>query len=146
MAKYQKHNWEELEQEFIHSNDSFAEFAKKKGIIQRTVEQAGNRLQWTKKRENFRQLTSQKMLEKTVDERIKKLEEQAEKDLQAVNLAYDLIKEKLQEGMLEPKDIKQLTGSLKDIQAVARLALGANTENININSDFETWLNDRISS
>lgn len=143
MAKY---DWDKLTIEFVSSNYTVSEFAKLKNIPETTMIKAYRRYKWGEKRsENGQQMVG-KAVEMVCDDRAAQLAEQNQKDLSVAALLRDEIVRQVGSGDLEAKDIRALAGSLKDVQAVVRLALGASTENtdMNINTDFESWLNERI--
>lgn len=143
MAKY---DWDKLTLEFIASGLTIEDFAMVKKIPLGTVNKAASRYKWVEKRSETGKKTVEKSLEVVSDDRAAQLAEQNQKDLTAAALLRDKIMQMVQGGDLETKDVRALAGSLKDVQAVVRLALGASTENtdMNINSDFESWLNERI--
>lgn len=142
MAKY---DWDRLTIEFVAGDWSVKEFADLKKIPETTMIKAYRRYEWGKKRsENGRQVVG-KSLEMVCDDRAEELAKQNQRDLEAVAVAHAVIVRQLASERLKPADVRALAGSLKDLQAVARLALGATTENTNtnINLDFEAWLNER---
>lgn len=143
MAKY---DWDKLTIEFVSRNYTLDEFSKLKNIPRGTLNRQSQKLKWYEKREQNGNETITKSFELITDDRAAQLAEQNQKDLSVAALLRDEIVRQVESGGLETKDIRALAGSLKDVQAVVRLALGASTENtdMNINTDFESWLNERI--
>lgn len=145
MAKY---DWDKLTLEFIASGLTIEDFAVVKKIPLGTINKAASRYKWVEKRSETGKKVVGKSLEMVSDDRAEQLAQQNQRDLQGVETAYAVIMAKLASNDLKPQDIKALSGSLKDLQAIARLALGANTEStdMNISADFETWINERTAN
>lgn len=141
-----RRNWAELTVEFAASDMSLTDFAMAKKIPYDTIYKQSKKLNWSKKRQLNGEAMAKKSLEMVADTRAQQLAEQNQRDISAAKQIVDAILIKLSSSDLKPADIRALSGSLKDAQAVARLALGASTDNqdLNVVSDFESWLNERI--
>lgn len=140
-----KYDWTALTVEFVSGDMSLTDFAMSKKIPYGTIVRQYRKLKWAEKRANSEQSIINKSLDLAVDENALKLAEQNARDLAAVYAVQNKAVEMLA-VCDKPSELKALSGALRDIQAVARLALGVSTENANVSmvDDFEGWLNGRI--
>lgn len=142
MAKY---DWQALTLAFVSQNGSLEEFAEKEKIPLSTINKKSAELGWLEKRKFFGSKTEVLSTEHLADERARLLVEQNRRDVHMARLGAEKLVEFL--PLCEKaSDLKAWSGALKDVQAVARLALGASTENTDSRAvdDFEAWLNERV--
>lgn len=140
MAK-KSYDWVAIKIQFVNSSLSTREFAEKYGIPFGTLTKQVAQGKWLDERISIGSYTEQKSIEYSVNNRAAKL---AQFDDDCVSLA-DEFRKKAQEFLHQidsPMALKALTGAMKDTQAMARLALGASTENQATQevTDFNSWL------
>lgn len=143
--KRAKYDWVSLKYEYLSSNLDLVEFSEKKGIPYQTLSKWSSKEKWNEQREDLRKQTEKIMLNKIVIDRAFEIGQQNERDIKAVKRIYKLLELKLDNSELNLRDLKTISSSLKDLQAVARLALDAstdNTANVTLTS-FEDWLDAR---
>ncbi|MBF0785760.1 hypothetical protein E4T80_09845 [Muribacter muris] len=138
MAKY---DWETIKTQFITSTLSIEEFAKQNAIPVGTLRRQVSLGKWVEERDRLKIEVRSKTTEYIVNNRAATL---AKFDDDCVSLA-DEFRQKAREFLHQidsPMALKALTGAMKDTQAIARLALGASTENqaTKAVSDFSDWL------
>lgn len=144
MAK-KSYDWVAIKVQFINSSLSTREFAEKYGIPFGTLTKQVAQGKWLDERITIGSDTEQKSLEFSVSNRAARL---AKFDDDCVDLADDFRK-KAKEFLHQidsPLALKALTGAMKDTQAIARLALGASTENQAIGSakSFDDWVKEQL--
>ncbi|MDH2997196.1 hypothetical protein A1D22_05860 [Pasteurellaceae bacterium LFhippo2] len=127
MAK-KSYDWVAIKVQFVNSSLSTREFAEKYGIPFGTLTKQVAQGKWLDERIIIGSDTEQKSIEFSVNNRAVRL---AKFDDDCIDLADDFRK-KAKEFLHQidsPMALKALTGAMKDTQAMARLALGASTEN-----------------
>lgn len=139
-------NWESLQLEFVSSNYSLLEFSRLREIPYSTLNRRAKKNNWLSLQKDYRNGITNGAMAYVRDIKTDALVEQCERDIEATRRIYALIMEYLERGGLKPNDLKTLTGAIKDIQTVARLALGASTENSANSSliEFENWLGKKV--
>lgn len=143
MKRETQRNWEEIRLKFIESNLSTGDFAKENDIPFGTLARQVRLGKWLEEREQYNQAVFHKTALINIDEKAQKL---AKVDENFVDLSEDIL-DKVRE-ILPTVDsamaLKSIAGTVKDIQAVMRLSLGASTENkaTQIVQDFSEWLTD----
>lgn len=138
MAKY---DWTTIKTQFITSNLSIEEFAKQNAISVGTLRRQVSQGKWMEERDQIEIEVRSKTVEYVVNNRAARL---AKFDDDCVDLA-DEFRKKAKEFLHQidsPMALKALTGAMKDTQAMARLALGASTDNQATKEvkDFSVWL------
>lgn len=135
MAK-KSYDWVSIKLQFINSSLTTREFAEKYGIPFGTLTKQVAQGKWLEERIIIGSDTEQKSIEFSVNNRAARL---AKFDDDCVDLADDFRK-KAKEFLHQidsPMALKALTGAMKDTQAMARLALGASTENQAVDANFD---------
>lgn len=140
MAK-KSYDWVAIKLQYINSSLNTREFAEKYGIPFGTLTKQVAQGKWQDERNTIGSHTEQKSIEFSVNNRAAKL---AKFDDDCVELADDFRK-KAKEFLHQidsPMALKALTGAMKDTQVIARLALGASTENQSTQNvtEFSDWL------
>ncbi|OOF62052.1 hypothetical protein [Rodentibacter pneumotropicus] len=138
MAKY---DWTTIKTQFITSGLSIEEFAKQNAISVGTLRRQVSQGKWIEERDQIEIEVRSKAVEYVVNNRAARL---AKFDDDCVELADDFRKKAkaFLHQIDSPMALKALTGAMKDTQAMARLALGASTENTATKevSDFTDWI------
>lgn len=132
MAK-KSYDWVAIKVQFINSSLSAKEFAEKYGIPYGSLSKQVAQGKWNDERKTVGKDTENKSIEYSVNNRAAKL---AQIDDDCVKTAEE-INRKLRELLPtidSPMALKALSGTLKDTQAVTRLALGASTDNQAVDS------------
>lgn len=135
MAK-KSYDWVSIKLQFINSSLSIPEFAESYGIPKSTLSKQVAQGNWLDERNQIGIVTESKSIEFSVNNRAARL---AKFDDDCVDLADDFRK-KAKEFLHQidsPMALKALTGAMKDTQAMARLALGASTENQAVDANFD---------
>lgn len=140
MAK-KSYDWVAIKVQFINSSLSTREFAEKYGIPFGTLTKQVAQGKWLDERISIGSDVEQKSIEYSVNNRAAKL---AQVDDDCVKTAEE-INRKLRELLPtidSPMALKALSGTLKDTQAITRLAIGASTDNQAVGSppDYAKWL------
>lgn len=142
MAK-KSYDWIAIKVQFINSSLSIREFSEKYGIPYGSLSKQVAQGKWLDERKEIGKDTETKSIEFSVNNRAIKL---AKVDDDYIELADDFLRKAkvLLKEIDSPMALKALTGAMKDTQAIARLALGASTENQAVGSqkDFAEWLKD----
>lgn len=138
-----RRDWNEIRLNFINSDLSVERFAEKyeipTGLLSRHVYKG----KWMDERKAFREAVFHKRALATVDERVAQL---AKVDESFIQTSEDMLKKarELLPTVESPMALKSLAGTLKDLQVVMRLSLGASTENqaTQVVQDFSDWLSE----
>lgn len=141
MAKY---DWNVIKTQFITSSLTIEEFATQNAIPVGTLRRQVSKGKWLEERDQVEIKVRSKSIEFVVNDRAARL---AKFDDDCVEIADDFRK-KAKEFLHQidsPMALKALTGAMKDAQAMARLALGASTENqaVGNSQDFASWLEEK---
>lgn len=140
MAK-KSYDWVAIKIQFVNSSLSIPDFAESFGIPKSTLSKQVAQGNWLEERARIGMDTESKSIEYSINNRAAKL---AQIDDDCVKTAEE-INRKLREllpSIDSPMALKALAGTLKDTQAVTRLALGASTDNQSVGSqaDYAKWL------
>ncbi|MGX2956415.1 hypothetical protein ACWIYZ_04905 [Ursidibacter arcticus] len=141
MAKY---DWNVIKTQFITSSLTIEEFATQNAIPVGTLRRQVSQGKWLEERDQVEIKVRSKSIEFSVNNRAARL---AKFDDDCIEIADDFRK-KAKEFLHQidsPMALKALTGAMKDTQAMARLALGASTENqaVGNTQDFSVWLEEK---
>ena len=136
MAKQQRYDWTKIKLDFIKSTLTVEEFGEKHGIPLGTLKRNVTKGGWIDERSATNEKVIRKSLERNAD---KKAERLSEFDDECVKIAQRINSTLVQmlSGVENPQGLKAIAGTLKDTQAVTRLALGASTENKAIENGFD---------
>lgn len=140
MAK-KSYDWIAIKVEFLKSSLSIPEFSQRYDIPLGTLKKQVAQGKWLDERSEIGTDVVRKSTEIAADAKALKL---AQVDADCVKTAEE-INRKLRELLPtidSPMALKALSGTLKDTQAVTRLALGASTENqsTQVVQDFSDWV------
>ena len=114
---------------------TLADIAAKYGTTMDATKQQCLRNNWVEERAERSRILSQKVTEKSILDIVGELAKYNEQDLIAAKSLRALAAKRMQSANqgqnLEPKDVRALAGAIESAQRIARLALGASTENTN---------------
>jgi transposase-like protein len=123
-------DWPAAHAEYVNNAGlTYADIAAKYGINPSALRMRAGREQWTDQRQAAQAKLLQKVTEKTIHDTVAELAKYNEQDLIAAKALRSLAARQMQAGNLEPKDVRALAGAIESAQRIARLALGASTEN-----------------
>jgi formate dehydrogenase maturation protein FdhE len=112
---------------------TLADIATKYGVPEPATRKQAERNNWTEERAERGRILSQKVAEKSILDVVGELAKYNEQDLIAAKSLRALAGKRMQQAnqgaALEPKDVRALAGAIESAQRIARLALGASTEN-----------------
>jgi hypothetical protein len=112
---------------------TYADIAKRFGINPSALRMRAGRENWTAERQAATAKLLQNVTEKTIFDTAAELVRYNEQDLQAAKALRALVAKKIQhtqqQGHIEARDLRSLAGAVESAQRIARLALGASTEN-----------------
>lgn len=119
---------------YVQSNKTLAEIASEFGIHHSGVEKRSVREGWTDERQKLADSVRQIAASELVSVRAKELAKLNEDNLRVARAVQGQIGRHLQEAqqnkqLIASRELRQLAGALAEVQKVARLALGATTEN-----------------
>lgn len=125
-------DWPAAKNEYVNNAKlTYAEIAKKYRTTPGSVEQRAFREHWTAERAQRAKILFETVRDKSILDTVSELARYNEQDLAMAKVlraaAARLIQDKDEE--LGPKDIRFLAGAVESAQRIARLALGASTEN-----------------
>lgn len=117
-----KFNKEKAEHEYITTNISYRELAKKHEVSRQTIESLGKKEEWTKKRKDYRARLSQNLVEKSMEEDVDKLSNLKTMTDTVIEVAKKRVQEYIEnEDMkLDAQEIKQYASAIKDLVAIQR--------------------------
>lgn len=139
-----KYDWVALTAEFLASDLTIQEFAYVKKIPLGTINKKAAEYKWIDARKEAGRKTVEKSVDLVSDDRANQLVEQNQIDLSGARKVIAVVMQRLEDAEnLEMKDIRAGAAALKDAQYIARLALGANTEQ-SLSVSVEDWLNERV--
>lgn len=134
-------NWTKAKAEYVNSSCTCAEIASKYGVKLGTVTARAGREDWTQDRAKRNSILLENAARKSILDTAQELVRYNERDLEIAKDLRAAVVRKLNDAQkqvagnpdqplpLLPKDIRALAGALESVQRVARLALGASTEN-----------------
>lgn len=145
MAK-KAYDWGAIKIQFIHSSLSIKDFSEKYGTPYGTLRKQVAQGKWLEERNNIGSDTEQKSIEFSVANRAARL---AKIDEEYIKLADEITRKarELMASVDSPMALKALASSIKESQSIARLAMGASTENQSKQEvdAFADWVKERES-
>lgn len=140
-----KIDWSAVELAFINSHKSLKEIAEEFGVGYGNVRKRASDYNWQEKRNTSSQSVTKKVQEIAEETRVMQLEKFTQLDLDRVSALQSKMKLLIDE-IEKPMDLRVLAASLKDLQSVYRLALGASTENQATGSvkSFDEWVKEQL--
>jgi hypothetical protein len=127
-------DWPAARAEYVTTASlTLADIAVKYGAQLGAVKQQALRNRWTEERAARSHFLWQKVAEKSLRDGVEELARYNEQDLQAAKALRALVAKKMQQveqqGHIQARDLRSLAGAVESAQRIARLALGASTEN-----------------
>ncbi len=113
-------NWPKIKNEYATTGISYRKLCEKNGVSFGTLQDRAAREKWTEHRDKFRQETIQKTIQKMSD---KASDEQAEEQVTIDylrQLAETRARQWLENPDIMPRDLKAVTGALKDLSDIAK--------------------------
>jgi replicative superfamily II helicase len=125
--------WEKIKTEYINGVETMREIAERYGINPQGVMKRANREQWLAERQKLAAQVITKALDKSVNSRVKLLQEYNAKDVAISNAIKSKAATMLKAQDLTPSQLRQLAAAFADAQKIGRLALGLSTDNSELN-------------
>lgn len=126
-------DWPAAKTEYINNAAlTYADIAKKYGTKLGSVQAQAATNNWTEARAARSKLLQQRATEKSLTTAVDELAKYNEQDLLAAKALRSLIAKRMHEAQqtrIDARDLRSLAGAMESVQRVARLALGASTEN-----------------
>lgn len=131
-------DWPSARAEYVNNASlTYANIGQKYTVLETTVRKRASDENWTAERIARATALVQKATEKSILDSVAELTKYNEQDLIAAKSLRALAAKKMQQvqqGTLEAKDLRALAGAVESAQRIARLALGASTENTDTRS------------
>lgn len=139
-AKKTAPDWSVVRLAYIHSSKSMADVAREFGVSEDAVRKRNEREGWVRLRHEAAQIVTNEAARRIEAARADELAKQNESDLKLARALRAQITMAINAVTLNPTQplaplqVRQLAGALAETQKVARLALGATTDNTGISS------------
>lgn len=121
-------DWAAIKLEFVNGSMSLTDISEKYQLNGATVRSRAMRDNWQQERNELQQIATKVVHEALLSEKVDKLKELNEVDLNAAKAIRDKANELLS-SVATPNELKALSGAFDLAQKISRLALGASTEN-----------------
>jgi transposase-like protein len=121
-------DWTTIRSEYVHGNDSQRELAAKHSVNPNTLMQNAMRGKWEADRKQFKSKVSAAAEQRMLEIQTNALLAYNTEDLEAAKKIRLKAMEMLEKAA-SPHDVRSIGGSVETASKVARLALGAATEN-----------------
>lgn len=125
-------NWLAIKTSYI-AGEEYAELSKKYGAQESNIRQRVKRGNWSQERHTVTQTVTNNAIAAIIDEKSLMLIELNKLDLSSAKLLRDKAN-LLIENSITPNELKAIAGTFESAQKIARLALGAATENTNVST------------
>lgn len=122
------YDWLAIEAEFIGSRLSVEFFADEHNMPIGTLKRRVTSGKWLEKRAKLNEKAIRKNIDITAETKAERLSKFDDECLDIAEKLLESVKEQIKE-IENPNQLKSLSGTLKEAQAVARLILGASTDN-----------------
>jgi transposase-like protein len=124
-------DWPAVKSAYVNGNETFAQVAVRHNLNANSLRRRAAREHWTTARAARADSLFEKVTERSVIDAAQELASYNAGDLRIAKELRDLVMQRLQNGSnLSPCDIRQLAGAIESVQRVARLSLGASTDNV----------------
>ncbi len=124
-------DWTALKTDFLHHPQlTYAALAKKHGGNEQTIRSRACREKWPRERRRRATVVQHVAIEKAVFDAAAELAHYNEQDLLAAKALRSIAARRLQDKDLQATEIRALAAAIESAQRVARLALGASTQNM----------------
>lgn len=133
-------DWHAIEFEYVHNHTlDYRDLAEKYGLKEATVRQRANRHGWKEKRNAVTQAVTEKAsaaVQKSIASELVKYNEDDLKVAKALRsqVAKLITMANNEDKPLDPTSLRSLAGALEASQRVARLAMGATTDNTGLSA------------
>lgn len=122
-----EHDWDSIRQEYISTNISIKDLAKKHKVRERTVAEYCSKEEWVAKRKKYKQDVSKKVTSKLATKTAAKKADEFAQILNLTSMAQTRILEMMQRDNLKTSDIRNLVESLEIAERVTRNIVGTPT-------------------
>lgn len=122
-----EHDWDSIRQEYISTNISIKDLAKKYKVRERTVAEYCSKEEWVAKRKKYKQDVSKKVTSKLATKTAAKKADEFAQILNLTSMAQTRILEMMQRDNLKTSDIRNLVESLEIAERVTRNIVGTPT-------------------
>lgn len=123
-------DWAAAQAEYVNNPTlNYSDVAKKYGVHEVNLRHRAAREGWTGLREARAALVVQKATARSVTNVVEELARYNEQDLAIAKALRAVAARQMQNTTLGPRDVRALAGTVAEAQKIARLALGASTEN-----------------
>lgn len=122
-----EHDWDSIRQEYISTNISIKDLAKKYKVRERTVAEYCSKEEWVAKRKKYKQDVSKKVTSKLASKMAAKKADEFAQILNLTSMAQTRILEMMQRDNLKTSDIRNLVESLEIAERVTRNIVGTPT-------------------
>lgn len=122
-----EHDWDSIRQEYISTNISIKDLAKKYKVRERTVAEYCSKEEWVAKRKKYKQDVSKKVTSKLATKTAAKKANEFAQILDLTSMAQTRILEMMQRDNLKTSDIRNLVESLEIAERVTRNIVGTPT-------------------
>lgn len=122
-----EHDWDSIRQEYISTNISIKDLAKKYKVRERTVAEYCSKEEWVAKRKKYKQDVSKKVTSKLATKTAAKKADEFAQILNLTSMAQKRIMEMMQRDNLKTSDIRNLVESLEIAERVTRNIVGTPT-------------------
>lgn len=122
-----EHDWDSIRQEYISTNISIKDLAKKYKVRERTVAEYCSKEEWVAKRKKYKQDVSKKVTSKLASKMATKKADEFMEILDLTGLAQKKLREQLQKDNLKTSDLRNIMESLEIAERVTRNIVGTPT-------------------
>jgi hypothetical protein len=122
-----EHDWDSIRQEYIATNISTKELAKKHKVRLATLSEKCSKEHWVAKRKEYKKRLSEKTSEKLCSKMATKKANEFAEILDLTGLAQKRLHEMLQKDNLKTSDVRNIMESLEIAERVTRNITGAPT-------------------
>lgn len=133
-------DWSLLKHEFATGSMTLADLARSYGLKEGTVRSTASRHGWQEERDRVQRIAADKAIALATAKRAEKMAEVNEQDLKVAQSVKAQIARHLKAAheaqvTIPPKDLRSLASAAEAAQRIARLALGATTENTQLSGN-----------
>lgn len=122
-----EHDWDSIRQEYISTNISTKELAKKHKVRLATLSEKCSKEKWVARRKEYKQKLSEKTSDKLCSKMAAKKADEFMEILDLTGLAQKKLREQLQKDNLKTSDLRNIMESLEIAERVTRNIVGTPT-------------------
>jgi hypothetical protein len=119
-----KPNWNKIKAEYVESDIGQRPLAKKYNVSFKTLTKRASDGEWLKQRKEFKAILSTKTIEKSAEKLSKEINKIKEEERKDVNEIRKVLKKRLTDENLSPKDVNSLSSALEKLQRVLYKSFG----------------------